>query len=279
MIYVLDRGSQHIFVWYTTSLTPIRNITITSSNVLTIFVTENDDIYFNDRMLLFTAIRNITSNLTNFVSVTETYDGCYDIFIDNSNNIYCSIQYNHQVIRKSLNNPSGLTDIIAGTGTAGRTSYMLNHPQGIFVDTNFDLYVSDYNNDRIQLFRVGETDGITVAGNNSTITLVGPFGVVLDGNKYLFIVDHSRQHHRIVADGPNGFRCIIGCSIGVSSLYQPRSMSFDSFGNIFVVEPANGKVKKFTLLTNSCSKLDNTTSYNEAIFHTFIRCINHVIQK
>ena len=52
--------------------------------------------------------------------------------------------------------------------------YSLILLMGIFVDINLDLYVADYYNHRIQLFRLGELNGITVAGNtslNTTITL------------------------------------------------------------------------------------------------------------
>ena len=37
-------------------------------------------------------------------------------------------------------------------------------PRGIFVDTNLDLYVADRYNHRVQLFRSGQLDAVTVAG-------------------------------------------------------------------------------------------------------------------
>ena len=84
----------------------------------------------------------------------------------------------HKVVTKSLNSISNTTTIIAGTGCSGSTSNQLYYPFGIFVNFNLDLYVADsqYNN-RIQLFRFGELNGITVAGNtsvNTTITLNSP---------------------------------------------------------------------------------------------------------
>ena len=42
---------------------------------------------------------------------------------------------------------------------------MMSHPVGIFVTIDLDLYVADYSNNRVQLFRSGERNGTAVAGN------------------------------------------------------------------------------------------------------------------
>ena len=139
----------------------------------------------------------------------------------------------------------------------GSASNMLNSPWGIFVDINFNLYVADCYNHRIQFFRSGELKGTTLAGANAsgTITLKYPSSVVLDADGYLFIVDSD--NHRIVGSGPTGFRCVVGCSntTGTASnqLYYPQTMAFDSYGNIYVIDEANSRIQKFTLSTNSCS--------------------------
>ncbi|CAF1672687.1 unnamed protein product, partial [Adineta ricciae] len=108
----------------------------------------------------------------------------------------------------------------------------------------------DTENNRIQLFPFGETNAITVAGWQSarpTINLNGPVGVTLDAKKYLFIVELQGQ--RIIAEGPYGFRCIIGCYGDVARSREsfPSSMSFDILGNIFVVDTENRRIMKFQL--------------------------------
>ena len=128
-----------------------------------------------------------------------------------------------------------------------------------FVDTNFDLYVADQYNHRIQLFHLGQINGTTVAGNTSpnlTISLYYPRDVILDGNKYLFITDGD--NHRIIGSDENGFRCIVACSMSSGStsnqLNQPRGIAFDSFGNLFVVDTYNNRIQKFCLSTNFCNR-------------------------
>jgi hypothetical protein len=135
---------------------------------------------------------------------------------------------------------------------------MLYYPQGIFVDINFNLFVADCYNHRIQNFQSGQSNGITIAGNGApqTITLNYPTSVVLDANGYLFIVDCN--NNRIVASGSTGFRCVVGCSGASGSasdqLSHPQTMAFDSYGNIFVTDYLNNRTQKFLLATNSCSK-------------------------
>jgi DNA-binding beta-propeller fold protein YncE len=164
----------------------------------------------------------------------------------------------HQVIKKSLNNTTDPTIIVAGNGSSGSLSNMLNAPWGIFVDINFDLYVADSDNHRIQLFKSGELNAITLAGSEvpGTISLNQPSGIVLDADKYLFIVD--RSSHRIVGQDSNGFRCLVGCSgsFGLESnqLKKPYALSFDSYGNMFVSDDQNHRIQKFILSTNSCGK-------------------------
>jgi hypothetical protein len=169
--------------------------------------------------------------------------------------------YPNQVVKIWLGDTATTPTTVAGTGSYGSASNKLSDPNGIFVDTNFDLYVADSGNNRIQLFQSGQQNGTTVAGNGSlnTTSLNYPTGIVLDADKYLFIVDSG--NNRIVGSGPNGFRCIVGCSstygFASNQLYQPWSLSFDSYGNIFVTDMNNNRVQKFVLTTNSSGKYQN----------------------
>jgi hypothetical protein len=169
------------------------------------------------------------------------------------------MEHHHRVVKRSLNNTAMTSVIVAGTGIHGSASNELSGPRGIFVDVNLDLYVTDCNNDRIQLFQSEESNGITVAGSASpypTITLDCPSGISLDASKYLFIVDLG--YHRIVGSGPNGFRCLVGCyGLGSQSnqLWYPFSLSFDRFGNMFVTDQANNRIQQFLLMENSFGKV------------------------
>ncbi|CAF1171017.1 unnamed protein product [Adineta steineri] len=162
----------------------------------------------------------------------------------------------HQVVKRSLNNSVMTLDrIAAGTGIEGSALNQLANPGGIFVDVNLDLYVADCLNNRVQLFKPGESNGITVAGStslNPTIKLSCPRAIVLDAEKYLFIVDIS--NNRIVGSGLNGFRCLVGCyGVGSQSnqLNRPYGLSFDHSGNMFVTDQRNSRIQVFLLMKDS----------------------------
>ena len=150
---------------------------------------------------------------------------------------------------------------IAGTGVPGNSSTQLSGPAGIFISNNYSLYVADSSNDRIQLFMSGQINATTVAGTGApgTITLARPRGVVLDADGYMFIIDCF--NNRVVGQDSSGFRCILGCTningSGSNQLLMPSSLSFDSHGNIFVVDTGNRRVQKFLLATNSCGEWAN----------------------
>ena len=250
-----DTGQIHI--WRNASINPTTMIAANLSSSRSLFVT-SDETMFVDNGSPNNRVDRWTSNGTRLkspMSVCSTQ--CSGLFVDHIDNLYCSQYDKHQVVRRSLLlEPSEMT-IVAGTGCQGSTADMLNYPRGIFVTINLDLYVADYYNDRVQLFRSGEMTGTTVAGNglNGTIALNRPTGIVLDGDGYLFIVDNN--NHRIVGSGSGGFRCVIACSgqgLASHQLSFPFTMSFDHNGNIFVTDQYNNRIQKFLLSNNSCGK-------------------------
>ncbi len=222
-------------------------------------MTTSDDIYV-DTFKSIGGVSKWTSNSTIGILTMYTCQECWDIFVDINNTLYCSLGGRHQIITKSTNNGTNTFSIRAGTGSAGNALNMLNNSRGIFVDINFDLYVADCGNDRIQLFRSGRLSGTTIAGNGSgaPIALNCPTGIVLDADNYLFIVDSG--NNRIIRSSSNRFQCIAGCSGSSGSasnqLNNPWSLSFDSYGNIFVTDRDNNRIQKFLLSTNSCGKFN-----------------------
>lgn len=254
-----------MIIWSRTNSVLTRNISLNLTDLAYVFVTEENDVYFSYTWNSICGIGKWSSNTSSDVSIMETCPKCYDVFVDISNYIYCSMDSAHQVIRKSLNEKSDPVKIVAGTGIADSAANTLNYPNGLFIDTSFDLYVADCWNHRIQLFPFGQSNGITVAGSGSsitTITLKYPTAIILDAKKYLFITD--RQNSRIVGSGPNGFQCLVGCrgrGSAANQLSKPRSMSFDMFGNIFVLDSDNSRIQQFMLMTNSCSKSKNNYEY------------------
>ena len=188
-------------------------------------------------------------------------DTCSSLFLDLSNNVYCTFSLQHRVIMVSANITATTMANVAGNGSAGSASFLLNTPQGIFVNLNLDLYVADCGNNRIQLFPYGQLNGTTVAGSGSVAGLVlnCPWAVVLDADSRLYISDQN--NHRLIRSGFGSFQCLFGCSGSSGSasdrFNSPRAISFDGYGNIFVVDWGNQRIQKVLLSTNTCGKTVN----------------------
>ena len=255
-IYTASLGTNAVQVWQKEN-TIAPNFTVGNvHDPYSIFVTTNGDIYTSngpnnqvDRWLL-----NGTTSLPAMI----VYDDCYGLFIDTSNTLYCCVGDLNFVVSMPIDDTTNTLTQVAGHSCAGSASDMLSGPDGIFVDWNFSLYVADCGNNRIQMFPSGQRNGTAVAGwgASGTMDLDHPTDVVLDADSYVFIVD--TENSRIVGSGPNGFRCIIGCSGSMGSapnqLNSPRTLAFDSFGNLWVADHDNNRFQKFLLDNGSSGK-------------------------
>ncbi len=258
-VYVADKANSRVQVWFEGNNTLARTISGSLNNPNSVFVSIDGDVYV-DNGYANGRVDEWKANSTSSVMVMNIPGHCEGLFLDTDSTLYCSLPLNQQVVKKWLYSNTTTTTVAAGIGFPGSASNMLYCPRGIFVDFNFDLYVADSFNHRIQRFRRGESNGTTVAGNgvSDTITLYYPSGVVLDADGFLFIVDQGKN--RVIGSGPFGFRCIAGCSSTSGSesnqLYSPWTMNFDSYGNMFVADAKNYRVQKFILARNSCGKLN-----------------------
>ncbi|CAF3765008.1 unnamed protein product [Adineta steineri] len=255
-IYAANQQNSTIITWQEENINSTKILTGNFTEPWSLFVTTNGDIYIDDGFKNG-RVQKWSVETNTFATVMNVNSLCSGLFVDIDDTLYCSMPEHHQVVKRSLNDSIVTPNrVAAGTDSLGSAPNQLYGPAGIFVDVNLDLYVADYYNDRVQLFQSEEPNGITVAGSgslNSIITLVRPTGVILDAEKYLYIVDSN--NHRIVASGLNGFRCLVGCDEEGSQsnqLNNPYSFSFDRSGNMFVTDQSNHRIQKFKYLKRYC---------------------------
>ncbi len=254
-VYATDYYRKQVYVWYENDSTGSKTSFDTLLAPESLFVTIDGHIFVGD---IEGSVEKLTTNAAKSVLVKTFDGGCYGLFVDIENNLYCSSAYTHRVMKQSLLTDANISIIVAGTGISGWSSKQLGNPRGIFVDINLDLYVADCGNNRVQLFEVGEIDGTTVAGNIGAfgITLSCPTAVYLDADNYLFIVD--RDNNRIIRSNSDGFECVVGCSgiYGSASnqLSYPIAAAFDQYGNIFVADTSNYRIQKFIFMSNASGK-------------------------
>ena len=254
-IYAVAAGFSSVVVWPAGSIQPTKNISSSLQSPYSVFVTVDGDVYADNGNLNH-RVEKWTPGASTSITAMYVPGLCGGLFVDIYGNLYCSLPGFSQVLKRATNNDANTSVIVAGTGTGGSASNMLWSPYGIFVDIDLSLYVADFGNSRVQRFPSGQLVGTTVAGDGAptTIALNQPTGVILDADGYLFISD--RSNCRIVGSGPNGFRCIAGCTAslggGANQLNNPYGLSFDSYGNLYVTDPGNNRIQKFTVARNSC---------------------------
>ena len=92
--------------------------------------------------------------------------------------------------------------------------------------------------------------------------LSGPNDVILDADEHLYVIDSNSK--RIIGWGPNGYQCIATCAgqlgIGPDSTNYPFALSFDRYGNIFLIDTGNNRVQKFLIIRNDSGEFYQSTA-------------------
>jgi sugar lactone lactonase YvrE len=170
----------------------------------------------------------------------------------------------------SNNLPNNIITTIAGNGSydysgdggpAAQAS--LKGPFGVTVDASGNLLIADFGNERI---RKVSTNGIivTVVGNGShgysgdggpatNAMLWYPTKVAIDTSGNLFIADSANYRVRkvdtnglistVAGNGSYGYSGDNGAATN-AELYEPHGVTVDTFGNLFIADQDNNRIRK-----------------------------------
>lgn len=192
------------------------------------------------------------------------FDSQADLFIaDTGNNVV------EEVVAAT-----GVINVIAGTGVAGNTgdggaatSAELNGPQGLAVDAQGNVYISDTGNNRVREVLASDGTIVNFAGNaNGTAgfsgdgsaatsaELDGPRGIAVDnGGSNLFIADSINEVIRNVSGGTINTIAGTPGSAGFSGdggpatsaqFNSPEGLAVDAAGNLYVADNGNQVIRK-----------------------------------
>ena len=194
--------------------------------------------------------------------------------LDTAGNLYISTLGNR--IRK-VTAGSGIITTVAGTGFFGNTgnngpatSATLAFPQGIAVDSAGNIYIADTQNNVIR--EVNATTGVitTVAGTvprvnpyagdggpATSAALNLPYSVAVDTSGNLYIADYNNAAIRKVTAGTGIISTIAGsgsCTAfggdggpaGSAALCQPRGITVNGAGTLYVAETSANRVREIT---------------------------------
>ena len=183
------------------------------------------------------------------------------ITIDEQDNIYVSDGGNHKIRQITL---SGVVGTLAGStkgfGDGTGASAKFNSPSGIAVDSRGNLYVVDSENNKIRKIATdgtvstfaGSTSG-DADGTGASAQFDLPQGITIDSKGNLYVAD--TYNHKIRKILPNGLvSTLAGSSVGFADgtgasakFNLPFGVTIDSYGNLFVADSYNHRIRKITL--------------------------------
>jgi DNA-binding beta-propeller fold protein YncE len=156
-------------------------------------------------------------------------------------------------------------------GEYGNREGEFDYPVGIAIDKNSNLYITDWENDRIQKFNSEGRLLKVIPVKDSELKIDGPAGIVLDQNENIIVVEQfNNRVHRISPEGksisiigkegsgPGEFLNPRGIAIdkeyikqfgregmGDGEFYYPRGIALDDEGNIYVADTFHNQVQVF----------------------------------
>ncbi|MBW7888072.1 MAG: T9SS type A sorting domain-containing protein [Bacteroidetes bacterium] len=218
----------------------------------------------------------------------ETMKEPNSVFVDNNGRLWVADMSNNRVLRydnastkQSVSSP----DAVLGqpdftTNSAGTTAAKMSAPASLFVDKNGRLWVADRANNRVLRFDnaaakangssadgvLGQNDFTTSTSGTTASTMNAPWGVFLDDTGHLWVGD--RKNSRVLrfdsaatknnganADGVLGQTTFTTSTFSKtqSGLGEPRGVSMDVLGRLYVADEGNNRV----LVYNKAAMKDN----------------------
>ena len=187
-------------------------------------------------------------------------------------------------------NTLGIINTFAGNGTAGFSGdggaaslAELNGTTGIVCDAAGNFYIADRSNERIRIINTAGiintfagtgTAGYSGDGGVATAAeLYIPGELALDAAGNLYISDGYNMRIRmvnmlgiittIVGTGTGGFSGDGGAATA-AELNEPRAVTFDAFGNLYIADANNNRIRMVTNIGNTTGSAQYANS-NEQV--------------
>ena len=206
----------------------------------------------------------LAANATLYQPVGLAYDPTTDdLFIADSGD---------NVVRQ-VNTTTGVITLFAGDGTAGdtgnggsATAAELDQPQGLALDANGDLFITDADNNEIREvtpngiihdFAGDGTAGYTGdSGPATSAELNQPSGVVVDSDGNVYIADSANNAIRRVDATTGDITTVAGDTTAgdtgdggpaiSAELNDPQGITVDPDGDVFVADTFNNTLREIT---------------------------------
>ena len=177
------------------------------------------------------------------------------ICLDANGNIYVAEALNHKIRKIS---PSGDVTTLAGSSQGYQdgegTNAKFDQPGGICVDAQGNVYVSEFNNNKIRKITpsgvvstlagssAGSADGVGAAAQFN-----GPAGICIDKDGNIFVTDSKNNCIRMVTPSGEVTTLTITGDIVNHNFFNPTGISIDANGVLYIMDTYLYRIRKIIL--------------------------------
>jgi trimeric autotransporter adhesin len=244
-------------------------------------VDASGNLYIADR----TYIRMVSKS-SGIISLVATgmFINLHGIALDASGNLYLTDADHNRV--HMVSKSSGIITTVAGTGVGAysgdggpATNATLNNPRSVTVDASGNLYIADAGNNRIRMVTKSSGTITTVAGSGTfgyswdgiratSAALYHPSGVAICASGNLYIADAWNNRIRMVSKSSGIITTVAGNGVGAYSgdggpatnatLNNPRSVTVDASGNLYIADAGNNRIRMVTKSSGTITTVAGT---------------------
>jgi tripartite motif-containing protein 2/3/tripartite motif-containing protein 71 len=313
-IFVADYGNHRIQVFSKDTLTYIKTIGGSSSTIHTesnlnhpISICYNDRLdyiyvadYYHHRIQIYNAesgdwIRSIGDNGGRSGKSNNSFHSPQGVCIDcNLDRLYIADTGNNRI--QVYNSVS--CEYLFSIGVSGKSGFsnaLFDSPGAVCIDyVSQNLYVSDWNNERVQIFSANtgkwiRTIGTTGEDGTSNKHLSGPYGVSIDFiSNLVYIVDSLNNRVQVFNKGDGEYVRSIsiednevvksnnGSVNTAGGLFQAREVCVDQkTGRLYIVDRGNHRILiDFTYQRNSFIKKSTCNFTQPSLYNSLEKIVN-----